>query len=458
MTSQVRLIPKGPTEKYDTSRDLLSWMTEQFDQFGSIYRASVYGTDVYVVSDPQYADHILRINWQNYIKGQAIKRIGFLLGNGLMVSEGDFWKSQRRMIQPAFHDEAIGSLMNVIAGANAALLAKWSHAAEENESVNVTSDISHMVLKVVLISIFGDDYEQIAPQFNILSDDSARNLKFAQAFRPLGQLVVDVVVQRRKRSIIANDMLGTLMETRDRANGQCMPNGQLVKEIMTLIVAGHETTASTLSWTWYLLSKSPEAEEALWNELNTVSDGAFPGIHDLPKFTYTRQVIEEALRLYPPGWLMTRKALKEDRLGDFVVPPGTELYISPYLIQRHPDYWEAPDRFNPDRFGPGESGGRHPMTMLPFSAGPRKCIGESLARIEMQIHLMTVAKHLRLRCAEEQPIELDAGVNLRNKYDFIMTPEVRGIARGIARDTLGERRELSQFVHSLVTNVAPSAT
>lgn len=429
MSPERQRIPDGPAEKYDSSRDLLSWMKDQFDQFGSIYRASVYGTDVYVVSDPRYADHILRVNWQNYPKGQAIKRIGLLLGNGLMVSEGEFWKSQRRMVQPAFHHEAAGALINVIAEANLAIVRKWSQAAEEKETVNITSDISHMVLKVVLISIFGDDYEQIAPHFNILSDDSARNLKFAQTFRPLGKLVVDVAVQRRQRNLVANDVLGTLMEARDRTNGQPMPDSQLVKEVMTLIVAGHETTASTLNWVWYLLSKNSEAEEALWSELDNAPDGAFPGIHDLSKFIYTRQVIEEALRLYPPGWLMTRKALKEDRLGSFVVPAGTELYISPYLIQRHPDYWEAPDHFNPDRFRAGAPCDRHRMTMLPFSAGPRKCVGESLARIEMQIHLMMVAKHLRLRCMDGQPIELDAGVNLRNKHDFIMIPELLGGTR-----------------------------
>jgi cytochrome P450 len=416
-------IPPGPAEKYDTSEDLLRWMSDQFDRFGNIYRASIYGTNAYVVNDPEYVDHVLRINWRNYKKGQAIKRIGFLLGNGLMVSEGEFWKNQRRMIQPAFHDKAVGALVNVISAANIELLKKWKEAARERKSVNITNDISHMILKIVLISIFGDDYEQVAPHFNILSDESARNLEFAQRFTPLGKLVSGVVGQRRKQNRAAADALGMLMAARD-PKGQPMPDGQLVREIMTLIVAGHETTAATLNWTWYLLSQSAEAEEKLSRELNAIPGGGSPELGDLAKFVYTRQVIEETLRLYPAGWLMTRAALEDDRLGDYFVPAGTEIYISPYLIQRHPAFWEAPDRFNPDRFGPEESRTRHPMTMIPFSAGPRKCIGESLARIEMQIHLMTIAKHLRLRSVGEQPIELEAGVNLRNKHDFIMTPEI----------------------------------
>lgn len=416
-------IPPGPAQKYDPSEDLLRWMNDQFDRFGSIYRASIYGTDAYVVNDPGYVDHVLRINWRNYKRGQAIKRIGFLLGNGLIVSEGEFWKSQRRMIQPAFHDKAVGVLINVISAANVELLKKWKDAARQRRSVNVTSDLSHMVLKVVLVSIFGDDYEQVAPHFNILADESARDLRFAQRFRPLGKIVSGVAVQRRKRDKTATDMLGMLMAARD-AKGQPMPDSQLAHEILTLIVAGHETTACTLNWAWYLLSTSAEVEEKLSAELNAVPEKGSPEVGDLARFVYTGRVIEETLRLYPALWLMTRAAQENDWLGDYFVPAGTEIYISPYLIQRHPAFWADPNRFNPDRFDPDESRTRHPMTMIPFSAGPRKCIGESLARIEMQIHLMTIAKHLRLRGAGGLPVQLEAGVNLRNKHDFIMTPEL----------------------------------
>lgn len=419
-------MPDGPVAKYDPSRDLLQWMSENLKRYGNIYRASVYGTDVYVVSDPSYADHILRTNWQNYRKGQAIKRIGFLLGNGLMVSEGKFWKSQRQMVQPAFHDQAIGALTNVIREANLGLLRKWKQAAQETRSVNITSDISLTILNIVLVSIFGDDTEQVAPHFKILSSDSSRNLQFAQAFRPLGQLISEIAAERRKQNRTSSDILGMLMEARDRHSGKPMSDRQLVSEILTLIVAGHETTASTLNWVWYLLSQNRQAEEKLSKELDPVSPNHFPELGDLSKFVYTRHVIEEALRMYPAGWLMTRKALKDDQLGDYFLPAGTEVYISPYLIQRHPAFWENPDSFNPDRFESVESQKQHALTMLPFSAGPRKCIGEFFARLEMQIHIMTIAKELRLRCVSEEPVELDLGVNLRNKSDFIMTPEIKG--------------------------------
>jgi cytochrome P450 len=216
-----------------------------------------------------------------------------------------------------------------------------------------------------------------------------------------------------------------LMAARDRDTGEGMPDRQLVNETMTLIVAGHETTASTLNWVWYLLSQHPEAETKLSCELENLCSTAFSEFGELSKFTYVRQVIDETLRLYPAGWLMTRKALADDQLGEYFVPAGTEIYISPYYIQRNPSLWEEPDHFNPDRFAPGHSSDRHPLATLPFSAGPRNCIGEFFARLEMQVHLITLAKRLRMHYLDGKTPELDVGVNLRSKRNFIMTPEIR---------------------------------
>jgi cytochrome P450 len=423
MTTIRGRIPAGPVEKYSTTQELLSWMGDQFERFGDTYKATIYGTSVYATRDPRHAQHVLRDNSGNYIKGQAIKRVALLLGNGLMVSEGELWKTQRRMIQPAIHRTAIESFSKVITASNLALLMKWEKAARTKVSVNVTRDISGMVLEVMLISIFGADYEQAAPHFNILSEESARNLEFAQAFRSLEKIILELAAERRKEKSAATDILGMLMEARDYKSGRAMSDHQLVNEVKTLIVAGHETTTSTLSWTWYLLSQHPEVEEKLSSELSNLLNN-FPELHELPKFAYTRRVIDETLRLYPAGWLLTRKALKDDQFGDYFVPAGTEIYVSPYFIQRHPDLWKDPDRFNPDRFGPDHSQDR-PLAMLPFSAGPRNCIGEAFARVEMQIHLMTIARRLRLRLGMTNPPELDMGVNLRSKHDFIMNPELK---------------------------------
>ena len=418
-------IPHGPAEKYSNSQDLLVWMGEQFERFGDIYKASIYGTDVYVISAPEYVEHVLLKNWRNYPKGQAIKRIALLLGNGLMVSKGDLWTHQRRMMQPAFNRNALRPLTGIITTANAGLLEKWERAARTNSSVNLTRDISRMILDIVLLSIFGADYDEAAPHFKVVSETTARDLEFAQLFTALGKTVLQIAERRRNENRIAGDFLGMLMQARDRESGQGMSDAQLAKEIMTLVVAGHETTASTLNWTWYLLSQHPEAEAKLAGELDSLLGSELPSVDDMQKFTYTRKVIDEALRLYPPGWLMTRKAIRDDHLGDYFVPAGTEIYISPYYIQRNPRFWEAPDRFEPDRFDAEGSLGQSSMTMLPFSVGPRNCIGEHLARMEMQIHVMMIGKRLRLRYVESEPPVLAAGVNLLSAHDFVMTPELK---------------------------------
>jgi cytochrome P450 len=425
MTTTHGRIPPGPNDPFGASQELLGWMGDQFEQFGDIYKASIYGTSAYVIRNPGYAEYVLRENWRNYVKGQAIKRVALLLGNGLMTSEGESWIRQRRMIQPAFHREGMARLTKITATANAALLETWQRAARNQEEVNVTADVSRMVLKVVLVSIFGDDNDWVEPHFTVLSEETARSLEFAQTFRSLGQIVLQVADRRRKQRLVLPDILGVLMEARDAVTGQGMPDRQLRNEIMTLIVAGHETTASTLNWIWYLLSQHRDVEEKLSHELGNLIGNESCDFDELPNFPYTRQVIEEGLRLYPAGWLMTRRALKDDRLGDYFVPAGTEIYIPPYFIQRHPGLWPEPDRFDPDRFGPGQSCDRHRLAMLPFSAGPRNCIGELFARVEMQVHLMMTASRLRMRYVATKPLELDAGVNLRSKHPFIMTPEIK---------------------------------
>jgi len=425
MEAEHRHIPPGPQEEYRVSDDLLNWMSRQFGIFGDIFKASMYGSSVYAIRNIEFAHHVMVENWQNYVKGQAIKRVALLLGNGLMVSKGDLWKRQRRMIQPTFNHESIGRSAKLMVAVNTKLLGNWQLAAQRNESVNVTRDVSSMALEVVLRFILGDDYEHVGFHFDLLSREPARNIEFAMSFRDLGKLILQVIERRRKETATSADALGMLMQARDPESGQLMQNGQLTDEILTMIVAGHETTASTLNWAWYLISQHPEVENKLSNELNTLATCS--EFVDLPRFLYTRQVIDETMRLYPAGWLLTRKALRNDQLGEYFVPAGTEIYVPPYFIQRHPDLWEEPDRFNPDRFRPDNARRRHRLATIPFSTGPRNCVGEHFARMEMQLHLVTIAKSLRLRYIPSKPVELEADVNLRSRYDFIMYPEARVI-------------------------------
>ncbi len=417
-------LPPGPSESFIAVDGLFHWMAENFDRFGDIYKAYVFGSNVFVVSNPEYCEQILRWNWRNYErKGQIVRRIALLLGNGLIASNGEFWASQRRMIQPAFSKHSISGLTGMITGINAELLDAWRHAAERQATVNVTHDLSVMVLKVTLTAIFGEDYEAVAPDFKMLADESARNLQFAQALQSAGQTVRQIVEQRRRNEMPASDFLRIMMQGHDRDNGQPMPDGQLVREVMTLVVAGHETTAGVLNWIWYLLSRHPHVEAKLYQELRHLRWDGVPSMESLPAYVYTRKLIDEALRLYPPLWLMTRKALQDDYLGEYFVPAGTEIYISPYLIQHSPQLWTAPEQFDPERMDPAQDADRHDLALCPFGAGPRNCIGEHFARVEIQLHLMMFARELRLRYDDDTPAEMTTGLNLLSKQDFMMCPE-----------------------------------
>ena len=409
--SKVKLPPFVACE----TSDLLGWMDRSRRAHGDIFSTTLYGSNVYVVTSPAYADHVLRRNYQNYRKGLAIKRVEILLGRGLMASEGALWKTQRRMIQPAFQHKTLARFLDSIDAATARLQKRWTDAAQRQQNVNVTQDVSHVILEIVLRTIFGPDYDQIAEPFSLVSDDTGRDLRFAEKFRALGGLIIDLKAHRREGE---DDFLGMLMAARDRDSGEPMSDAQLVNEVLTLIVAGHETTAGTLAWVWYLLSQHPEADERLAAEVSVAPD--VMAVEDLGRFDYARRVIEETMRLYPAGWLITRRALGDDEIGGCAVRRGTEIYIPIYLIQRHPELWTDPDGFDPDRFLASEANG----AMLAFSAGPRNCIGEHLARMEMLVHLVKIRKHLALRHQPRAPLELDLGVNLRSRNAFIMQPQL----------------------------------
>lgn len=359
----------------------------------------------------------------------VVQRIALALGSNLITSNGEAWASQRRMMQPAFTKSAVGRLNKMMVGVNAELLHEWREAAKRGQTVNVTRDVSLMVLKVTLLSIFGDDYETVASDFKFFAEEATRDLRFAQTLGSLRELILSVVAKRRRENRRSTDSLGVIMQGRDRDSGEPMPDAQLAREVVNLVVAGHETTAALLNWMWYLLASHPEAQTRLALEFDELPWDGNPTMDMFPNYAYTRQVIEEALRLYPPLWLMTRKALSDDMLGEYFVPAGTEIYISPYLIQRSPHLWEAPEQFEPDRMKADNERDRHELAMCPFGAGPRKCIGDLFARVEIQTHLMMIGKELWLHRCETSPAENATGVNLLSMRDFEMLPQVRNASR-----------------------------
>jgi cytochrome P450 len=425
------MAPPGPDLPYDNATGLLHWLKRNHDMYGDLYAASIYGNKVYVVSSPEYCEHIFRRNWKNYPrKGLVVQRIALALGNNLITSNGDSWAKQRRMIQPAFTKDAVARSYEMIAEANGELLCHWKEAAKQRKVVNVTRDVSLMTLKITLFSIFGADYETVATQFKYFAEDAERGVEFALTLAPLKPLILELIERRRFENIIFTDTLGVMMQARSRESGAAMPDAQMVREVLNLVVAGHETTASLLNWLWYLLATHPAVHARLAREYDALPWDGPPPIDAFPKYTYTRQVIDEALRLYPPLWLMSRKALKNDLLGQYFVPAGTEIYISPHLIQRNPNLWEIADQFDPDCYS-DRTNARHELAACPFGAGPRKCIGDFLARIEIQTHLMMFGKLLHLRYSGAEPLAMAAGLNLLTEFDLNMLPEMRISSDGV---------------------------
>lgn len=425
--------PPGPahTHEIGTTDDCLELMCEWFREFGDTYRvfAPRRGSWTWVIHHPDDIKHVLVTNHRNYTKGVGIDRVRLLLGDGIMTSEGGLWRRQRRMMQPSFHRKVIERFENVILAHGDEMLGRWTTAAERGEPVDVTECTSELALNVMLDATFSRDLEALVAglkdnPFLMVTRESRRDPKFAYEFRQLGRHVRALVRRRRARGVRHFDFMQMLMESVDAGTGQGMSERQLIDEILTLVVAGHETTASALNWSWWLLGRDPDVERRLHEELDGLglSGAGFAVVEQLP---YTRQVLEESMRLYPPGWLLTRRTTGPDHLGGYAVPAGTDVFLSPYVVHRHPQFWDNPQCFDPARFAPGRAEGRHKFAYLPFGAGPRHCIGENFALYEMILHMNVAARRVRLKPVDAGPAPLEARINLRPARDFLMRVEIR---------------------------------
>jgi len=427
-------VPPGPDEPFNIgeTEDSLERMTELLARFGDIYR--VYSparrSYVYVINHPDDVKRVLVANHRNYTKGLGLDRVKILLGNGIMTSEGELWRRQRYLMQPHFHRRVVSGFATLVGAANDRILERWQRKAARGETINVTDEMSELTLEIVLGSIFGRDLEALAKAaggnpFEILTREPARDLKFAYRFRQLAKLVGELARRRRTGGEEHFDFLALLMDARDKESGDAMSERELIDEVMTLIVAGHETTASGLNSAWYLLSQHPDAAARLQAEIAATPELVAPAPPDLEALPYLQNVVAEALRLYPPGWLLSRRAIAPDVLAGYELPAGADVLFSPYLLHRHPAFWTEPLAFRPERFDAAHEAERPRFAYMPFAAGPRHCIGETLALYEMHVHLYKVARHHRLEFTPDGPLELEAQINLRTRHPLHMRLERR---------------------------------
>jgi cytochrome P450 len=399
---------------------------------------------IYLINHPDLIHQIFVEQTENFYKSNfAKKSLGKMLGNGLVLSDGDFWKRQRRLAQPAFHHNRIASYAEEMVNSTLAMLNNW----QPGKTVQVDQQMSQLALAIMSNTIFVlDTLEESEGVSSAIADlqaalskrllaavplpdwiPTSNNLKAKQALQTLDNIIFGIIEQRRKSGEDKGDVISMLLMARDDDGAQ-MSDQQLRDELLTLFIAGHETTANLLTWTWYLISQHPEVEAKLYDELKTVLDGRTTLTYqDLPALKYNDMVIKEVLRLYPPAWIIVRQPFEDATIGDYRIKKGTTVFVSPYVIHHDARFYPEPERFMPERFAPEAEAKIPHYAYIPFSGGPRICIGISLATMEARLIIATVMQQFRLRYEAKQPLKPSALLTLVPEGGLTMRVEKRDV-------------------------------
>ncbi|WP_207956045.1 cytochrome P450 [Rubrobacter marinus] len=419
------------------SRDPLGFLTRCAREYGDVVRLGFPGPPAYLISHPNGVESVLVKNNRNFVRDRYTRAELRILGDGLLVNEGDSWRRQRRLAQPAFHRRRVEAFGETMVAFTERMLDGW----RDGETRDVHAEMMRLTLEIVAKTLFDTDIsreaEGVGRSMNaIMARSSGQgssvflrmlpeslptpgNLAYRRATRRLDGLIHALVQERRRSGADAGDLLSMLLRAEDE-DGEGMSDRQLRDEAMTIILAGHETTAIALSWTWYLLGAHPEAEARLSAELEEVLGGRAPAVEDLPRLRYADAVMKESMRLYPPAWAVGREAIGDCEIGGYRVPKGTQMFISQYVIQRDERFFRDPEAFDPDRWTNGSTEGLPPYAYFPFGGGPRLCIGNGFAKMEALLLLATVARRFRLELVSGRPPVPQPSITLRPR-DGIQT-------------------------------------
>jgi cytochrome P450 len=418
--------------------DRLGFLVRTARSYGGVARFVVRGRSVFLVTDPAGAKRVLQDNADNYgRKTRSVDALRETLGNGLLTTTGPAWWRNRRLAQPSFHKQRLAGFADVMASSAAEFVERLGRVGANGASFDVVPEFSRLTLRILGGCLFERDLtdeadavggalrvvlhhtiEKLAAFFPLPGAiPTPKNLRFRAALRALDRVVLSLIAERRRDGADRGDLLSMLLAARDEETGEGLSDQQLRDEVMTLLLAGHETTAMALSWTFYLLSLHPGARRTLERELDAASAGAGGAgaarAEDLQRLRYTRMVLDEALRLYPPAWVVTRSADVDDEIGGFAIPAGSRVLVSPYVTQHDPALWDDPEGFDPERFAPEAQEGRPRYAYFPFGGGPHLCIGAGFAIMEAAIVLATVARRVRLDLEPGRPVAMEPLVTLR---------------------------------------------
>jgi cytochrome P450 len=438
LPQQVKGMPFfGPMKAINA--DLAQFLLDNTRELGDAYTFSVANKRAFVFHNPDVIREILQ-SWEIFRKAPPRRNprwvgLGYFLGTGLLSNDGDFWKSQRKLIQPSFHAQYIRNYANTMLHYTNQMLADWRAGDVRDIEHEMMSLTLHIATKT-LFNVEADDYTSMADSITEMQHESLKllrsPLKLPQwmptlenfKIRHLNKVVDDVVyniIEKRKTSgdMEQGDLLSMLMNAKDE-NGDGMNPQQLRDEVITLFVAGHETTALTLSWLFYLLAENPHVQQCLYQEIEATIGNRAITLEDLRKMPYLNMVIDETLRLYPVGWLFPRFAYQNTTLAGYDIKAGDMVLTSPYVLHRDPRWFPNPEQFDPERFNEENSKSMGKYTYLPFGGGPRVCIGNSFAMMEMQIIVATIAQHYTLELLPNQTIVPEPLVTIRPKYGITM--------------------------------------
>jgi cytochrome P450 len=423
---------------YRPGRDPLAFFTHLARTYGDIVGFRMGGERLVLVNSPQHIKDILVTNNRVFTKGRGLQRSKRLLGEGLLTSEDPTHLRQRRLMQPAFHRERIAAYGETMVAYAERQRDRW----RDGDTVDVAQDMMRLTLAIAGKTLFDLDVDAQAgevrdalnavmdsfwltmlPFADVLEKLPVPPLRRAKAARArLDSIIYSMIAERRANPHgDRGDLLSMLLAAQDEESGARMTDRQVRDEAMTIFLAGHETTANALTWTWYLVSTAPEVEARLHAEVGGVLGGRLPTVADIGALSYVERVVTESMRLYPPAWIIGRRARQDYPIGEFVVPARSILAMSPYVLQRDARYFPDPERFNPDRWTPEFRAALPPFAYFPFGGGPRRCIGDQFAWMELVLVVATIAQRWRLALVPGHPVEPQALVTLRTKHGMRMT-------------------------------------
>jgi cytochrome P450 len=423
-------------------RDPLHFLLEAARDYGDIVPIPMpFGYRLYLFNHPDYIRHVLVDNHKNFTKSSDYAILALVLGEGLLTLEGDEHRHRRRLVQPAFHRKRIEGYAATMAEYGAEMCERW----RDGQALDFHKEMTRVTLRIVARALFDADVEREAaevgdaistlmPMFDStillaapwLFRFTPASRRAQKAIASLDSIVFQMIAEHRKSGKDSGDLMSMLLAAHDEEDSnRRLTDRNIRDEVMTLFLAGHETTANLMTWTFYLLSRNPEAEARLHSEIDSVLAGHAPAIDDVSRLEYTRMVLNESMRLYPPAWAIGRRAIADFEVGGHTIPAGSDIFISQWVTHHDPRFFPDPLRFEPERWTPEAEASRPDFSYFPFGGGPRLCIGESFAKMEAALLIATIAQRWRIRLAPGARVDTLPLVTLRPRYGFPVILEHR---------------------------------